>query len=140
MFQETDKKGIDESTLKVVTKVKPTKAQMESLLFGWKVVKYIKSNAMVLVRGKRTVGIGGGQASRVESTMLAIKKAGPQARGALLVSDAFIPKTDNITVAAKAGIKAVMQTGGSLIDEEVIRAADKAKIAMVMTGIRHFKH
>lgn len=140
LLQEKDTKNLDVSELKVVTKVKPTKAQMASLLFAWKVVKHVRSNAMILVKGTKTVGIGCGQTSRVESAMTAIKKAGKNAKGSLLASEAFIPKTDNITIAAKAGVKAIIQTGGSIADEEVIRAADRAKIAMVLTGIRHFKH
>lgn len=140
LLQQQDLKEVGEDDIKVVTKKKPTSSQIESLLFGWKVVKHIRSNAIILVKGKRTVGIGCGQTSRIESATLAIKKAGKNAKGALLVSDAFIPKTDNIKIAAKAGIKAIIQTGGSIADTEVIKAADKAGIAMVMTGVRHFKH
>ena len=95
---------------------------------------------MFLGKGQKPVGIGCGQASRVESTMTAIKKAGKQAKGSLLVCEAFLPKTDNITVAARAAIKAIIQSGGSIADDDVIKAADRAKIAMVMTGLRHFKH
>lgn len=140
LLQDKDSKNLDASELKVVTKIKPTKAQIVSLLFGWKVCKHVRSNAMILVKGTRTVGIGCGQTSRVESSMTAIKKAGKNAKGSFLISEAFIPKTDNVTVAAKAGIKVIMQTGGSVADEEVIKAADRARIAMVMTGVRHFKH
>ena len=110
------------------------------MLFGWKVIKHIRSNAIILVKGKKTGGVGWGQTSRVEAAALAIKKAGRRAKGSILISDAFIPKTDNVQIAAKAGIKAIIQTGGSLADESVIKAADRAKIAMVMTGVRHFKH
>ncbi len=140
LLQDKDVKNLDINELKAVTKIKPTKAQMASLIFGWKVAKHVRSNAMILVKGMKTVGIGCGQTSRVESCMTAIKKAGKNAKGSFLVSEAFIPKTDNITVAAKAGIKAIIQTGGSIADEDVIKAADKAKIAMVLTGVRHFKH
>ncbi len=140
LLQDKDTRNLDINEMKVVTKIKPTKAQMASLLFAWKVTKHVRSNAMVLVKGTKTVGVGCGQTSRVESTMTAIKKAGKNAKGSFLASEAFIPKTDNITVAAKAGIKAIIQTGGSIADEDVIKAADKAKIAMVLTGVRHFKH
>ena len=140
LLQDKDVKALDIHELKAVTKIKPTKTQMASLVFGWKVCKHVRSNAVILVKGTKTVGIGCGQTSRVESTMTAIKKAGKQAKGSFLVSEAFIPKTDNITVAAKAGIKAIIQTGGSIADEDVVKAADRAKIAMVLTGVRHFKH
>ena len=103
-------------------------------------IKHIRSNAIILIKGKRTVGLGCGQTSRVESVMLAIKKADKEAKNALFISDAFIPKVDNIKIAAKAGIKVIIQTGGSIADADVIKAADKAGIAMVMTGVRHFKH
>jgi phosphoribosylaminoimidazolecarboxamide formyltransferase/IMP cyclohydrolase len=140
LVQDKDVKNLDLSELKVVTKVKPTKAQMASLIFAWKVTKHVRSNAMVLVKGTKTVGIGCGQTSRVESAMTAIKKAGKNAKGSFLASEAFIPKTDNVMVAAKAGVKIIIQTGGSIADEEVIKAADRARIAMVLTGVRHFKH
>jgi phosphoribosylaminoimidazolecarboxamide formyltransferase/IMP cyclohydrolase len=140
LLQEKDTKQIGLNDLKVVTKQSPSATQMESLLFGWKVIKHIRSNAVILVKGKKTVGIGCGQTSRVESTKLAIKKAGKNAKNALMVSDAFIPKKDNIAIAAKAGIKAVIQSGGSISDNEVVKEADKFKIAMVTTGTRHFKH
>lgn len=140
LLQEKDIKLITTADLKVVTKKKPTKSQIESLLFGWKVIKHVKSNSMVLVKGTKTVGIGCGQTSRVESTITAIKKAGAQAKGSCLVSEAFIPKIDNVQVAAKAGISVIIQTGGSVEDENVIRAADRAGMAMVFTGMRHFKH
>jgi phosphoribosylaminoimidazolecarboxamide formyltransferase/IMP cyclohydrolase len=140
LLQDTDTRVLDAAELKVVTKKKPTKAQIESLLFGWKVVKYVKSNAIVLTRGGKTVGIGMGQTSRVDSAQLAIRRAGKLAQGACLASDAFLPKADNVTCAAKAGVKAIIQTGGSIADEEVIKEADKRGIAMVTTGVRHFRH
>jgi len=140
LLQDEDRAQVSLKDLVVVTKKKPTKSQMESLLFGWKVVKNIKSNAIVLIKGKRTVGIGCGQTSRVGSVGIAIDKAGKDAKGAFLVSDAFIPKTDNIQIAAKAGIKAIIQTGGSIADKDVIKEADKRKMIMVTTGVRHFKH
>ncbi len=140
LLQEQDNLAINSDNLRVPTKKKLTKTQTESILFGWKVVKNIKSNAIVLVKGRKTVGIGCGQTSRVGSVAIAIQKAGKQAKGSLLVSDAFIPKIDNIQIAAKVGIKAVVQTGGSLADPDVIREADRLKIPMAMTGVRHFKH
>lgn len=140
LLQEKDEHELSSRELKVVTKKKPTKAQVDSMRFGWKVIKNIKSNAIIFVKGKATVGIGAGQTSRIESVRSAAKQAGKKAQGAVLVSDAFLPKTDNVQLAAKAGIAAIIQTGGSIADDDVIKAADKYKIAMVMTGVRHFKH
>ncbi|HNV23402.1 MAG TPA: bifunctional phosphoribosylaminoimidazolecarboxamide formyltransferase/IMP cyclohydrolase [Candidatus Omnitrophota bacterium] len=140
LLQQKDNVDLNKNELKIVTKKKPTQAQMDSLLFGWKIVKHVKSNAIVLTKGKKVVGIGCGQTSRVESVEGAIRKAGKQAKGAVLISDAFFPKTDNIHAMRKAGIAAVIQPGGSIADAEIIKEADKAKIAMVFTGIRHFKH
>ena len=140
LLHEHDEKELLPTDLKIVTKLKPTKSQIESLLFGWKVVKNVKSNAVVLIKEKKTVGIGCGQTSRVESVAAAIKKASTHARNSILASDAFIPKTDTIQLAKKAGIKAIIQTGGSIADAEVIKEANKAKIAMVVTSVRHFKH
>ncbi len=140
LLQERDKKTVDTGEWKMVTKKRPTQAQLASAAFGWKLIKYVRSNAMLLAKGTKTIGIGCGQTSRVESTMTAIKKAGKQAKGSILISEAFIPKTDNVTLAAKAGVAMIVQSGGSVADEDVIKAADKAKIAMVITGARHFKH
>jgi len=110
------------------------------MVFGWKLIKHVKSNAIVLIKGTQTIGIGCGQTSRVDSAIHAIRRAGSAARGSVLISDAFLPMPDTVTLAAKAGIKAIIQTGGSIMDEAVIKEADKKKIAMVTTGIRHFKH
>jgi len=140
LLQERDERDLDSREWKVVTKKKPTKAQMGAMRFGWRVIKNIKSNAVIFVKGKKTVGIGCGQTSRVESVRIAIGQSGKKAQGSILVSDAFLPKTDNVQLAAKAGIAAIIQTGGSIADDDVIKAADKYKIAMVMTGVRHFKH
>lgn len=140
LLQDKDNRNLKSEELKTVTKVKPTKAQIEAMLFGWKIVKHVKSNAIVLAKGTQTVGIGAGQTSRVDSAIHALRKAGALAKGAVLISDAFLPKADTVTFAAKAGVKAIIQTGGSIADEEVIKEADKRKVAMVMTGIRHFKH
>ncbi len=140
LLQSADTRELSLEEIRCVSKAKLTKAQMVSLLFGWKVVKYVKSNAIVLTKGTRTVGIGMGQTSRVDSAKIALARAGKLAKGACLASDAFLPKADTVTFAAKAGIKAIIQTGGSIADEEVIKEADKRKIAMAMTGVRHFRH
>lgn len=141
LVQDRDVASLDRTKLKVVTKKKPSKAQMESLLFGWKVVKHVKSNAIVLTKGTKTVGVGAGQMSRVDSTFIAIKKAGKdRARGSALASDAFFPKADSIREAKKAGVACIIQPGGSIRDEEVVAACDRAGIAMVFTGMRHFQH
>ena len=140
LLQEKDARELSEGELRVVTKKQPTAAQREAMLFGWQVIKNVKSNAIVLVKGSRTVGIGCGQTSRVESVNIAIRKAGKQAANAVLISDAFFPKTDNIELAAAAGIKAIIQTGGSISDADVIAAADAHQLAMVFTSVRHFKH
>jgi phosphoribosylaminoimidazolecarboxamide formyltransferase/IMP cyclohydrolase len=113
---------------------------MESLIFGWKVAKHVKSNAIVLTKGTKTVGIGAGQMSRVDSVMIAKTKAGKLAKNSCLASDAFFPKEDAISWAYKAGARAIIQPGGSIADNEIIKACDKYKIAMVTTGIRHFRH
>lgn len=140
LLQDKDLATLDLNNLKVVTKRKPTKQEMESLAFGWKVAKHVKSNAIVLTKGTRTVGIGAGQMSRVDSVMIAKKKSGKLSVNSCLASDAFFPKPDAILWAHKAGSRAIIQPGGSIADEEIIRACDKYKIAMVTTGIRHFRH
>jgi phosphoribosylaminoimidazolecarboxamide formyltransferase/IMP cyclohydrolase len=138
--QDEDTRTLDMQNLKVVTKKKPTKKQMESLIFAWTVAKYVKSNAIVLAQGTRTVGIGAGQMSRVDSVFMTGHKAGARARNSCLASDAFFPKEDGVALAAKIGVTAIIQPGGSIADENIIAVADKKGIAMVMTGIRHFRH
>ncbi|MBU1869778.1 MAG: bifunctional phosphoribosylaminoimidazolecarboxamide formyltransferase/IMP cyclohydrolase [Candidatus Omnitrophica bacterium] len=140
LLQDKDLLTLDEKALKVVTKKKPTKKEMESLIFAWKVAKHVKSNAIILVRGRKTVGVGAGQMSRVDSVFISTKKAGKLGIGSVMASDAFFPKEDAIQLAAKYKIKAIIQPGGSIADEAIIKMADKHKIAMVMTGIRHFRH
>jgi len=140
LLQDEDSLTLDEKTLKVVTKKKPSKKEMDSLIFAWKVAKHVKSNAIILTRGTKTVGIGAGQMSRVDSVFISTKKAGKLAQGSVLASDAFFPKEDAIQLAAKYKIKAIIQPGGSIADEAIIKMADKYKIAMVTTGIRHFRH
>lgn len=140
LLQGKDLETLNINNLKVVTKTKPTKKELESLVFGWKVAKHVKSNAIILTSGTKTVGIGAGQMSRVDSVMIAKKKSGKLCKNLCLASDAFFPKEDALIEAAKAGVKAVIQPGGSIADEEIIKACDKRKIAMVFTGIRHFRH
>jgi phosphoribosylaminoimidazolecarboxamide formyltransferase/IMP cyclohydrolase len=140
LIQEEDKKDIGKKDLKVVTKKRPANNEVDSLYFAWKVVKHVKSNAVVLCRDRQTVGIGAGQMSRVDSALIAIEKAKGRAKGSVLASDAFFPKPDSIDAAAKAGVSSIIQPGGSIADREVIEAADRAGISMVFTGIRHFNH
>lgn len=140
LLESNDALTLDMHKLKVVTKKKPSKAQMQSLIFAWKVAKHVKSNAIVLTVGTRTVGIGAGQMSRVDSVMIAKYKSSKFSQGCCLASDAFFPKADAIFWAHKAGAKAIIQPGGSIADQEIIAACNKYKLAMVFTGIRHFKH
>ena len=140
LLQDKDLVTLDMSNLKVVTKKRPTKNEMESLIFGWKVAKHVKSNAIILTEGSKTIGIGAGQMSRVDSVFISTKKAGKLTPGCCLSSDAFFPKEDAIQLAAKFKIKAIIQPGGSIADEAIIKMADKYKIAMVFTGVRHFRH
>ncbi|HBE81049.1 MAG TPA: bifunctional phosphoribosylaminoimidazolecarboxamide formyltransferase/inosine monophosphate cyclohydrolase, partial [Firmicutes bacterium] len=126
--------------LKVVTKRQPTAAELKELQFGWKVVKYIKSNAIVLTKNFGTIGVGAGQMNRVGSAMIAITQAGKAAQGACLASDAYFPMPDTVEEAAKAGVTAIIQPGGSIKDQESIYMADRFGMAMVFTGIRHFRH
>ncbi|MSR77825.1 MAG: bifunctional phosphoribosylaminoimidazolecarboxamide formyltransferase/IMP cyclohydrolase [Candidatus Omnitrophica bacterium] len=126
--------------LKVVTRKKLKLAEIEELLFAFKCVKVVKSNAIVLTQGRQTVGIGAGQMSRVDSVEIACRKAGDKTKGALLASDAFFPMPDSIETAHKHGIRSIIQPGGSIKDPEVIAACDQYGIAMILTGERHFKH
>jgi phosphoribosylaminoimidazolecarboxamide formyltransferase/IMP cyclohydrolase len=140
LLQDADEMTLDQDKLKVVSKIQPDDATLEELKFAWKVAKHVKSNAIVYARGTETVGIGAGQMSRVDSARLAIEKANKDVKGCVMASDAFFPFRDSIDAAAERGIRAIIQPGGSIRDEEVIQAADEHKIAMVFTGIRHFKH
>ena len=143
LVQERDFGMVEKEDLTVVTEVKPTEKQLDDLLFTWKVAKYVKSNAIVYCRDGMTIGVGAGQMSRVYSAKVAGIKAadeGLQVEGCVMASDAFFPFRDGIDAAAKAGIKAVIQPGGSMRDNEVIEAANEHGIAMVFTGMRHFKH
>ncbi len=140
LVQNDDTKEITEADLACVTKLKPTKKQIEDMLFAWKVVKHAKSNAIVLAKDSTTVGIGCGQTSRVDSTWIALKRAGEKAKGSVLASDAFFPFPDSIEEAAKHGIVAVIQPGGSVKDAEVFAKADALGLVMVTTGVRAFRH
>ncbi len=142
LYQDEDA-IVTKSAPKTVTKKAPTKAQMEDLIFATTVAKHVKSNTIVLARDGATIGIGAGQMSRIDSTRIACwkaKEAGLSTEGAVLASDAFFPFADNVEMAAVAGISAVIQPGGSIRDEEVIASADKHGLAMVFTGVRHFRH
>ncbi len=140
LLQERDLKDPPASSLKCVTKLAPKGSQIRDLLFAFKVCRYVKSNAIVVAQNGRTLGLGMGQPSRVDACQAALKKAGSRARGAVLASDGFFPKPDSIRLAKRYGIRAIIQPGGSIQDEQVIRACNKANISMVFTGIRHFKH
>ena len=143
LVQDRDIGMITEGDLKVVTKRAPTEAEMHDLIFAWKVAKFVKSNAIVYAKNRQTVGVGAGQMSRVNSARIAAIKAehaGLQVEGSVMASDAFFPFRDGIDNAAKVGISCVIQPGGSIRDEEVIAAADEAGMAMVFTGMRHFRH
>jgi len=143
LVQDRDMRLVTQDELKVVTKKVPTDAQMSDLLFAWRVAKFVKSNAIVYVKNQQTVGIGAGQMSRVISSRIAGIKADDAnlaVPGAVMASDAFFPFRDGLDLAAQAGISAVIQPGGSMRDDEVIAAADEQGIAMVFTGIRHFRH
>ncbi|AKG33216.1 bifunctional phosphoribosylaminoimidazolecarboxamide formyltransferase/IMP cyclohydrolase [Paenibacillus durus] len=140
VVQESDVHSVNPDDLKVVTDRKPTEEELKQLLFGWKVVKHVKSNAIVLAADDMTVGVGAGQMNRVGAAKIAIEQAGEKAKGSVLASDAFFPMGDTLEIAAQAGITAVIQPGGSVRDEESIKVANEHGIAMVFTGVRHFKH
>lgn len=140
LAQSPDCTDLDEQALTYPTSRRPTPQEMGSLRFAWKVVKHTKSNAIVFAHGKATVGIGMGQTSRVDAADLAARRAGERARGGVMASDAFFPMPDGLEVGIRAGVTAVIQPGGSKGDPDVIAAAEKAGIAMVFTGVRHFKH
>ncbi len=143
LVQDRDLRMVKTSELKVVTKRAPTEEELRALIFGWKVVKHVKSNAIVYAGCERTLGIGAGQMSRVDSSRIAVWKAGEAGlslKGSCLASDAFFPFPDGLIAAADAGATAVIQPGGSVRDDEVIAAANERDMAMVFTGIRHFRH
>ncbi len=140
LVQDADTRTVTEKDLKVVTKQAPTKEQIQDMLFAWNVVKHAKSNAIVFVKDAVTIGIGAGQTSRVDATWIAAKRAGDKAKGAAMASDAFFPFPDSVEEAAKHGIVAIIQPGGSIRDAEVFAKADALGIAMVTTGVRAFRH
>ncbi|MBQ9245948.1 bifunctional phosphoribosylaminoimidazolecarboxamide formyltransferase/IMP cyclohydrolase [bacterium] len=140
IIQTADKGELDVEKFKVVTKVKPTQEMIEDMIFAWKIAKHAKSNAIVIAKDFKTVGIGQGQTSRVDAFEIALNKACDGSKDAVAASDGFFPAIDNIHVAAQGRIAAIIQPGGSIKDEEVIKTADKYNIAMITTGMRHFKH
>lgn len=140
LMQDEDLKDFTMKDLQVVTKKKPSKKQIDDLLFAWKVCKHVKSNAIVVAKNGAALGVGGGFTARVDAGEYAYKKAIESTEGAVVASDAFFPYPDNVDVAAENGVKAIIQPGGSVKDPEVIEACDKHGIAMVFTGMRHFKH
>ena len=150
LVQDKDNGHITAADLKVVTKRAPTEAEIADMLFAWKVAKHVKSNAIVYVKDQSTVGIGAGQMSRVDSCRIAARKSidmaealgldAPLTQGSVVASDAFFPFADGLLTAAEAGAQAIIQPGGSMRDDEVIAAADEAGLAMVFTGMRHFRH
>jgi len=143
LLQSRDGGAIDARSLKQVTRRLPDEAELADLLFAWRICKFVKSNAIVFARDGRTIGIGAGQTSRVVSTRIAAMKAadaGLEVAGSVMASDAFFPFRDGLDAAAELGIRAVIQPGGSMRDEEVIAAADERGMAMVFTGMRHFRH
>ena len=143
LYQKADNLLFDENSLKVATKREPTEEEKKALFFAWKVVKHVKSNAIVFAKADRTLAIGAGQMSRVDSARIAVEKArlmGLDLEGSVLASDAFFPFPDAVEQAADAGATAIIQPGGSIRDGEVVKAADERDIAMIFTGFRHFKH
>ena len=140
LIQDADGLPEDPSSWRVVTERTPTDAQMADLLFAWKAVKHVKSNAIVLAKDSMLLGIGAGQPNRVTSVHLALRAAGDRADDSVLASDAFFPFADNVEMAAEGGVSAVVQPGGSIRDEEVIATADRLNLAMVFTATRHFRH
>jgi len=140
LMQTPDSYPASKLSLRTVTEREPTQKELEDLLFAWKAVKHVKSNAIVLAKDSMIVGMGAGQPSRVVSVEIALKKAGERSKGSVLGSDAFFPFPDGVELAAQGGITAIVQPGGSVRDEEAIKVANQYKMTMVFTGIRHFKH
>jgi phosphoribosylaminoimidazolecarboxamide formyltransferase/IMP cyclohydrolase len=143
LVQEQDQNRVTRESLRTVTTRKPTDEELEALLFAWRVAKHVKSNAIVYARKDRTLGIGAGQMSRVDSAKLAVMKAaeaGLDLAGCSVASDAFFPFADGLLEAVRGGATSVVEPGGSVRDEEVVKAADEHNVAMVFTGVRHFRH
>ena len=140
LVQEPDVHEMEADALQIATKRSPTDDEIKSLLFAWKACKHVKSNCILLAHGTQSVGIGAGQMSRVDAAIIAIRKAGEKANGAVLASDAYFPFPDGVEIAGEAGITAIIQPGGSVNDKPVIETADAYDMAMVLTGVRHFRH
>lgn len=140
LVQDPDIHEMEADALQVSTKRSPTDDEIKSLLFAWKACKHVKSNCILLAHGTQSVGIGAGQMSRVDAAIIAIRKAGEKAKGAVLASDAYFPFPDGVEIAGEAGITAIIQPGGSVNDEPVIETADAYGMTMVLTGVRHFRH
>lgn len=140
LVQDRDKGSVSAEDLEVATERKPNEEEIKELLFAWKVVKHVKSNAIVVAKGDQTLGVGAGQMNRVGAAAIAFEQAAEKAQGAVMASDAFFPMPDTVENAAKAGIKAIIQPGGSKRDQDSIDACNKHGIAMVFTKMRHFKH
>ena len=143
LVQEWDSGIINRENLSTVSEREPAPEELHDLLFAWKIAKTVKSNAIVLAKNRATIGIGAGQTSRVFASQIAVLKAqseGLDTRGSVLASDAFFPFRDGVDAAAKAGVRAIIQPGGSVRDPEVIAAANEHGMAMIFTGMRHFRH
>ena len=140
LVQDADAFTVDDATITIPTKREPTEKEWNDLKLGWKVVKHVKSNAIVIAKDDMTIGVGAGQMNRVGAAEIAIKQAGEKIQGSALASDAFFPMDDTVEAAAKAGVTAIIQPGGSVRDEDSIKKADEYGIAMVFTKVRHFKH
>jgi phosphoribosylaminoimidazolecarboxamide formyltransferase/IMP cyclohydrolase len=140
LVQERDIARVTPATVNVVTKRAPTEDEMRALMFAWKVVKHVKSNAIIYANATETIGIGAGQMSRVDSSKIAVMKARKPLEGCVVASDAYFPFRDGVDAAIDAGATAIIQPGGSVRDEESVQACDERGVAMVFTGIRHFRH
>ncbi|MEE9180899.1 MAG: bifunctional phosphoribosylaminoimidazolecarboxamide formyltransferase/IMP cyclohydrolase, partial [Vicinamibacteria bacterium] len=140
LVQDWDNSPLDRELFEIPTKRKPTEQEMAALEFAWKVAKHVKSNAIVIAKDRHTLGIGAGQMSRVDSCRLAVTKAQSSLEGSVAASDAFFPFRDGPDQLADAGVRAIIQPGGSIRDEEVVSGADERELAMVLTGVRHFRH
>ena len=140
LVQEDDKFGFADADIKVATDREPTEEEWKALKLGWAVVKHVKSNAIVVTDTQMTLGVGAGQMNRVGAAKIELDQAGEKAKGAALASDAFFPMSDTVEAAAAAGITAIIQPGGSIKDQDSIDKANEYGIAMVFTGVRHFKH
>ena len=140
LLQDNDMRPLTEADLKVVTERQPTPQEIKDLLFAWKVCKHVKSNAILYARNGQTTGVGAGQMSRVDSARIGAMKSVLGIKGSVAASDAFFPFPDGVEVIAEAGATAIIQPGGSVRDQEVIDAANRHRLAMVTTGVRHFRH